>query len=230
MQQYQNLWGIINNKMKDIIIIGAGGCGREIKMLIDQMNAHTRQFNFLGYYDDREDRSALINGFPILGFIDELNDVKTDLCAVIAIGLPSLKKKLLDKINNPMINYPTLVHPGAIIGGDEVIIGEGCIICAGNIITVNITIGKFVMISSACTVGHDTVIEDYCSLMPAVSVSGEVTIGEGVYIGTGAKIINQLEVGKHTIIGAGAVVTQSLPSSCTAVGVPAKPIKFHQQQ
>ena len=76
-------------------------------------------------------------------------------------------------------------------------------------------------------VGHDSVIGDYSAFMPSVNISGEVTIGKGVYVGTGAKIINQLGIGEYTIVGAGAVVAKSLPAHCTAVGVPAKPIKFH---
>ena len=67
-----------------------------------------------------------------------------------------------------------------------------------------------------------------CSFMPAVNISGEVNIGEAVYVGTGAKIINRLEIGHDTVIGAGAVVAKSLPSKCTAVGIPAKPVKFHE--
>jgi serine acetyltransferase len=63
--------------------------------------------------------------------------------------------------------------------------------------------------------------------MPTVNISGEVVLGECVYVGTGAKIINQLEIGEGTIVGAGAVVAKTLPSNCTAVGIPAKPIKFH---
>jgi acetyltransferase-like isoleucine patch superfamily enzyme len=66
--------------------------------------------------------------------------------------------------------------------------------------------------------------------MPSVNISGEVEIGDGVYCGTGAKIINQLTIGEGTIIGAGAVVSKSLPSNCTAVGIPAKPIKFRYEQ
>lgn len=62
--------------------------------------------------------------------------------------------------------------------------------------------------------------------MPSVNISGEVTIGQGVYVGTGAKIINQLEIGDYTIVGAGAVVAKSLPAKCTVVGVPARVIKL----
>ena len=63
--------------------------------------------------------------------------------------------------------------------------------------------------------------------MPTVNISGEVLIGEGVYDGTGAKIINQLEVGEHIVVGGGAIVAKSLSANGTAVGIPAKPIKFH---
>lgn len=63
--------------------------------------------------------------------------------------------------------------------------------------------------------------------MPTVNISGEVIVNEAVYVGTGAKIINLLEIGENTIVGAGAVVSKSLPANCTAVGIPAKPIKFH---
>ncbi|MCQ2076712.1 MAG: hypothetical protein MJZ20_06735 [Bacteroidaceae bacterium] len=80
----------------------------------------------------------------------------------------------------------------------------------------------------ACTVGHDTVIGNHAAFMPSVNISGEVNVGECVYVGTGAKIINQIEIGQNTIIGAGAVVARSLPADCTAVGVPARVIKIKE--
>jgi serine acetyltransferase len=52
-------------------------------------------------------------------------------------------------------------------------------------------------------------------------------MGECVYIGTGAKIVNHVDIGEGTIVAAGAVVAKSLPANCTAVGIPAKPIKFN---
>jgi sugar O-acyltransferase (sialic acid O-acetyltransferase NeuD family) len=126
--------------------------------------------------------------------------------------------------------FPTLIHPSVILSDDLVSIAKGCIICAGTIITCNISIGKFVTINLLCTVGHDTVIEEFSSFMPSVNISGEVRIEKSVYVGTGAKIINQLTIGKYTIVGAGAVVSKSLPENCTAVGIPAKPIKFHSNE
>lgn len=214
--------------MKEIAIIGAGGFGKEVKMLIDNINKIEEQYKFVGYYDDGIEAGSMVNGFPVLGPVDHINLITKPLAIVVAIGNPALKYKLLQKIRSSQVSYPTLVHPSVIIGEDDVNIGEGCVICAGNFITVNIKIGNFVILNLACTVGHDTTIEDYCSFMPSVNVSGEVLIQEGVYVGTGAKIINLLTIGKWTTVGAGAVVAKSLPERCTAVGIPAKPIKFHE--
>lgn len=216
--------------MKKIVIIGAGGFGREVKIIIDDINKEKPQYNFLGYYDDNVEKGKIINGFPILGTIHELNNLTEETFVVLGIGEPKTKKNLMAQLNNNKLQFPTLIHPSCIISNDEVNIGKGVIICAGNIITCNIRIEDFVTINLMCTVGHDTTIKNYCSFMPSVNISGEVEVHESVYVGTGAKIINRLLIGKNTIVGAGAVVSKSLPENCTAVGIPAKPIKFHENE
>ncbi|NIF04299.1 acetyltransferase [Chryseobacterium sp. Tr-659] len=213
--------------MKKIAIIGAGGFGREVKMLIDHINQKEKEFEVLGFYDDKH-YDHDINGVPYLGKIEKINEVTDPLCIAVAIGDPKTKKKIIQGINNTNIEFPTLIHPSVIIGQDNTKIGKGNIICAGVIITVDIKIEDFVILNLSCTVGHDTVIKNYSSFMPTVNISGEVIINEAVYVGTGAKIINLLEIGENTIVGAGAVVYKSLPANCTAVGIPAKPIKFHE--
>jgi len=212
--------------MKKIIIFGAGGFGREVKMLIDQINANSLQWEFLGYVDEGKKAGDKINNYPILGGVDYINKLQQDTYLVFAIGDPATKAKLESYIKNPKISYGILIHPNVYIGKDDVHIGEGSIICAGNVITVNINVGRHVILNLCCTIGHDTAIQDYCSLMPGVNISGEVLVERLVYIGTGAKIINQLTIGMNSTIGAGAVVSKSLPSNCVAVGIPAKPIKY----
>lgn len=215
--------------MEKIAIFGAGGFGREVKTIIDTINKIEQKYKFIGFYDDGYSVGETSNGFPILGGIKEINDVKESLNVVIAIGDPSTKKKIISTINNANVNFPNIIHPSVMISEDFVEIGKGNIICGGTIITCNIEIKDFVILNLMCTVGHDTTIDNYSSFMPSVNISGEVYIKEGVYVGTGAKIINQLEIGEFTIIGAGAVVARSLPANCTAVGIPAKPIKFHNE-
>jgi sugar O-acyltransferase (sialic acid O-acetyltransferase NeuD family) len=211
--------------MKKIAIYGAGGFGREVLQLIEQINSNKSEWKFEGFFDDGISPGTLVNDFPVLGSMDAANSYSSELYLVIAVGNPLIKRKIVESINNPFIIYPSLIHPDVTIDKKWVALGKGIIITAGNIVTVNITIGDHVILNLQCTVGHDTVIHDYCSLMPGVRVSGEVVLHENVYIGTGASVINQVMVGRNTIIGAGAVVTKNIPSDCTAVGVPATPIK-----
>lgn len=215
--------------MKDIAIFGVGGFGREVLALIKDINKVEPTWNIVGFFDDGYEKGLIINGYPTLGTSADLNKWETPISVAISIGNPVIKKKILDKITNPLVDYPTLIHPTVWIGDSEFVeIGKGCIICAGNMITTNIKIEDFVILNLGCTVGHDTIIKKYSAFMPSVNISGEVIIDEGVYVGTGAKIINQLEIGDYTVVGAGAVVSKTLPSHCTAVGVPAKPIKYHK--
>lgn len=218
----------INKIMENIAIFGAGGFGREVKTIIDTLNKIEAKYNFVGFFDDGHKKGEIINGFPILGKLEDINSVTENLSIVLAIAHPQTKKNIIAQIDNPYITFPNIIHPSVLISDDFVKIGIGNIICAGTIITCNIQIKDFIILNLMCTVGHDTVIESYSSFMPSVNISGEVLIKEGVYVGTGAKIINQLEIGEYTTIGAGAVVAKTLPAHCTAVGIPAKPIKFHQ--
>lgn len=214
--------------MEEIIIIGAGGFGREVKMLIDQINFKEEKFKILGFIDDSINRGSIVNGIEVLGGISYLEGITTKVNLALAIGNPISRKEIFDKIcNNRNLFFPTLIHPGVIIGDDNVTIGLGCIICAGCILTVNIKIQNFVILNLATTVGHDSELMNFSSFMPSVNISGECRIEENVYVGTGAKIINKVNVGKNTIIGSGTVLTKSLPSNCTAVGIPAKIVKIN---
>ena len=210
--------------MKDIAIFGAGGFGREVLALIKDINLITPIWNIVGFFDDGYEEGKVFNGFPNLGGIEQLNQWKTPLSVAVAFGSPAIRRKIVEKIANPLVDYPSMIHPSAWIGDQEYVeIGKGCILCAGVMITTNVRIRDFVILNLQCTVGHDAVIEDYAALMPSVNVSGEVTIGPGVYVGTGAQISNQVSIGEDTVVGAGAVVVKNLPANCMAVGVPARP-------
>jgi len=212
-------------KAKEIAIVGCGGFGREVKMLIDQINKQNRIWSFIGFYDDGVEVGTAINGYKVLGRIDDLIALENEINVVLALGDPKVKEQIVNKIAiNNNIHFPTLIHPSVIIGEDDVEIGEGTIICAGCIITVQVSIGKHVILNLGCTVGHDSILRDFSSLMPSVNVSGEVVIEKNVFIGTGTKIINRKSIGENSIIGAGAVVSSNIPSNVTAVGIPAKPL------
>ena len=213
--------------MIDIVIIGAGGFGREVKCLIDFINntSNSKQYNILGFLDDGVPKGTKVHEYEVLGKVDSIFEMTIKPHVVMGIGTPQIKKALWGKLKD--FEFPSIVHPSVSLKGYNVNLGKGCIICQGVILTCDIEISDFVTINLGTTVGHDTKIFSFASFMPSVNISGEVIIEEGVYVGTGAKIINQLSIGSNTIVGAGAVVSKSLPKDCTAVGIPAKPIKFH---
>jgi sugar O-acyltransferase (sialic acid O-acetyltransferase NeuD family) len=213
--------------MKDIVIIGAGNFGKEVAQLITEINEDKKTWNLLGYIDEtRAKQNTAINNHVVLGDFSwfEKNS-PGKLWAVCAIGNPSDKFNLIKKASVYNINFANLIHPGVKIN-EFIELGSGCIICSNSFISVNTKIGNHVSINPGCGIGHDTVIEDYSSLYWNVTLSGNVCIHEGCEIGSNAVVIPKRTVGRWSIIGAGAVVNQDLPDSCTAVGVPARPIKF----
>lgn len=212
--------------MKDIVIIGSGGFGREVAWLIEDINEQKEEWNLLGFVDD--DSSKLgenINGYNVIGNVEWLK--KQELYVVNAIGDPRTKKGIIESLRNSKNTYPILIHP-SVINSSRNEIGEGTVICAGSILTVNVTVGNHVIINLDCTIGHDANIGDYSTILPSVNVSGFVKTEECVSVGTGSAIIQGVSIGRNTVVGAGAVIVKDLPANCTAVGSPAKPIKFHE--
>jgi sugar O-acyltransferase (sialic acid O-acetyltransferase NeuD family) len=209
--------------MKKIAIIGAGGFGREVKMLIDQININDQEYEILGFYDDAIAKGLIVNGYKVHGIINELLRIEYQLSVVIAIANPAIKKYIYTHLSdNPNLIFPTLIHPNVLLGSDNVTIGMGCIICALNIITINVTIGNFVTLNFKCSVAHDTIIGDFCSVMPGVCISGDVTLKDLVYIGTGASITNLITVGYASTVGAGVTVSKNLLDNSKLIGVPPK--------
>lgn len=211
--------------MLDLVVFGAGGMGRELMWQLEE----TGGYNLLGFADDSSEiQGKTVNGYPVLGGSDWLCSRQEKTAVAIAVANTKVRKKIAEKLKaNGNICFPNIIAPDAKIS-PLVEMGEGCIICFGNIITVNIKIGDFFLSNRSNNIGHDCLIGDYVTLNTMVSVSGNVTIGNGCDIGTGTSIIQGKTIGENTIVGAGAVVIRDLPSDCTAVGVPAAVIKKAQ--
>jgi serine acetyltransferase len=127
------------------------------------------------------------------------------------------------------VEFETFIHPRT-ERSRWIQVGIGTVICAGNILTTNITLGRHVQINIDCTIGHDVIMGDYATLAPGVHISGCVHLGQRVYVGTGAVIINgtqeqPITIGDDVVIGASACVTRSVPPDLTVIGVPARPLR-----
>ncbi|MDT8372172.1 MAG: acetyltransferase [Gammaproteobacteria bacterium] len=210
---------------KPIVIFGSGGLGREVLQLIRDINALQPTWTCLGFLvDSRFASQSIVQGIPVLGGIEWL-DANADVAVVVAIGSSAERLRITNRIRSRCQNsFATLVHPLAWIG-ENVVIGDGSIICAGALITTDIKIHEHVQVNIGSTIGHDAVLGDFVSLNPSVNVSGSVTLMEGVEIGTGSVIIPGCVVGEWSIVGAGSVVTKRIKENSTAVGAPARVIK-----
>ncbi len=212
----------------DLVVYGAGGFGREVMWMIESSLNYSEKYNILGFVDDSNElKNAVINSKRIIGDTTWLISRQEKIAVVIAIGNSIIRKNIYNKLkDNSHIIFPNIIADDVKIS-DYVKLGQGCIICFSNIITVNIDIGDFLISNLDCTIGHDSKIGDFVTINPSVNVSGNVTIGDCVNIGTGTNVIQNKSIGDNSIIGAGAVVAKDIPADCTAVGVPAKPIKFN---
>lgn len=215
--------------MNKIVIYGSGGFAREVVHLIEDINEQEETWEVLGYIDDNaENHGEVINDLPVLGGFDWIKE-QDSIAVAMGIGSPNAKKAIVKTLNElSNVTYPNLIHPSVKFSRFNTI-GKGNVICEGNILTTNIDIKDFVTINLNCTIGHDTLIGSYTTILPNASVSGNVVFEERVDFGTNATIIQGIKVGEGTIVGAGAVVVKDLPANCTAVGMPAKPIKFHEE-
>ena len=214
--------------IKKIALYGGGGFGREVAWLIQSCGSLDSSFEVACFIDDdTSKRGTEINGFVVMD-LEKARRVFPEAYIVCVVGNPQTRQKLIEKASKTGFGFETIVHPGT-EKSKWIDIGIGTIICAGNILTTNITIGRHVHINLDCTIGHDVVLDDFTTIAPGVHISGWVHCGKRVYIGTGAVIVNGTEehpikIGNDVTIGAGACVTKSVMTGTTVVGIPAKPL------
>lgn len=195
--------------MKDIVIIGAGGIGREVAWIIEEINEVKPTWNIVGFVDENSEmHGKVVNRYKVLGGLDDLDKLELKPYVVVSIANCSVKRDIVTRLEG-RFDFATIVYPTVKIS-EFTEIGQGTIIYPGVILTVNTKIGNHVIISGNCGVGHDTVIGDYSSVLWGSNFSGYDVVGEACFIGVGTSVIQGISIESEGRVDAATVVSENI--------------------
>ena len=196
-------------------VFGAGNFGRETCDAITECGLTVSGF-LTDVTPEREVRA------PVVHF--DGSRAPSNSSIVIAVADPKGRADIVRRLNECGWNYGNVVHPRAAFGSG-VSLGEGSIVLALSYVSTDARIERHVHINYGVTFGHDSIAEDFVTVLPNSTVGGGVRLCAGSTVGSGAVILPGLRIGERSIVGAGAVVTRDVPANCVVVGVPARPVR-----
>lgn len=207
--------------MKQLLIIGARGWGREVYNMLPGCLGYQTEFEVKGFLDDKKDALDGMEGYPeIISSVEDYFPQDNDVF-VCALGDVHWKKHYADIILSRKGCFIKIIHKTASIGRNTKL-GKGCIITESVGISCDVSIGDFVTFQAYSIVGHDAQIGDFCHLGCRSFMGGCSVIGNETTIQTSSIIIPHVKVGNNSMIGAGAVVIKKVKDGDTVYGNPAK--------
>jgi acetyltransferase EpsM len=202
-----------------IVLIGQGGHSKVIRDMV----LENKEYQLVGYLDDKFEELTISDQMclgPISAAHEIIKYIK-EIKFMIAIGNNIIRKLIFERLGLDHKHYATIIQKNAVVSRSAKI-GYGTVVMANAVINADAQIGYHAIINTGSVVEHDNRLGDFVHISPRATLTGSVSIGDGAHIGAGATVIPNVQVGKWTVIGAGATVIHDIPSSCTAVGTPAK--------
>lgn len=211
----------------DLVLIGAGGFGRETAQAVLALNAAGAAWRLLGYLDDDPARHGLvIDGTTVLGGTDLIADLP-DASIVVCTGRPGnyvSRFRIVTGLGLPPERYATIVHPSAAVSPSSSV-GPGSVLLAQVTLTAAVTVGAHVAVMPHVTLTHDDVVADFATIASGVCLGGGVRVERCAYLGAGALVGENRTVGALSLVGMGAVVTHDVPAQEVWAGVPARRLR-----
>jgi len=210
--------------MKDIIIVGASGFGREVLRLIEDINQSGKKWIIKGFIDDNPNALYGVEcEYSVIGSIQDWNPSENEEFAC-ALAFPEVKRRVVDSLKTRGAVFATLIHPAALVNPHSTIL-EGAVITTNCSISDNATIGRFATILGS-GVAHDASVGDYSTLSGRCALNGHVQCGSMVYMGCGVLVAPSKKIGDGATVGIGSVVISNVKAGTKVFGNPAKRMDF----
>jgi len=211
--------------MRNLIIVGARGFGREVCSLAKSCIGYNSEFIIKGFLDDKDDA---LNGFetypPILGSCEQykIEDNDVFVCALGAVEWKTFYTQIILEKGGLFIN---LIHPLASIQ-EGARVGSGVIICQGAFISNDVTIGDFVTIMNNVVLGHDCSVGSYSHIGPFSFMGGFSSIDSEVTLNVRSTVLANIKISRKASVGASSLVIKNVKENTTVFGIPARVLKF----
>lgn len=211
--------------MKNLLIIGAGGCGREVLQWAKDINKVIPRWNIKGFLDDD---LTVLDGLQcdikILSTIDEYA-ITSDDEFICSIGNSKIRKNIIERMKGKGAVFTNLIHPTAIIAESSKL-GEAIILYPFSLISDNTEIGNGCIINMYSSIAHDSVVGEYCTISAHCDVTGMCKLGRNVFMGSTSNMIPGVSIGDDVFICAGSTVMSNLKNQSKVLGVPARKVAF----
>jgi sugar O-acyltransferase (sialic acid O-acetyltransferase NeuD family) len=205
--------------MKNIIIVGAGGFGREVyQWALDSFDE--KEYKIKGFLsNNKKDLDGFDIPCKVIGNEDNYN-IEDEDRFVIAIGNVDIKRRVIKKLKDKKAKFVNLIHPTSKVSNSKM--GEGIIICPYCIVTDSSVINDFVTLNVYSCCAHDAKIGKYSILSPYSTLTGGSSVGKSVFMATRATIAPNKNVGDNSVVGAHSLVLNDVPCDSKVLGISKK--------
>lgn len=209
--------------MKPILIYGAGGFGKEVACLINEINEIEPTWDILGYIDDGLNPGTEIKYGSVLGGLDYLNQYPSEIAVVFSIANAIILEKVVYKILNPLVYFPNIVSPGVkFYDAPSFQIGRGNVISNGCRFSCDIILGDFNLFNGFVALGHDVNIGNFNIFSPSARLSGSVLVGDKNFFGVNSIVLQGIKIGNNTKVGVMSVLMKDTKDGYLYFGNPAR--------
>lgn len=209
--------------MQRLIIVGAGGLGREVFSWASHHPDCGKVWSIAGFIDDNP--NALDNFRYPVKVINSISNYipSADDVLVCGIGDPAIKRLVCERLIAHSAKFISLIHP-TVVMGMNVNLAKGVVICPHVTLTADIQVGTFSLINCHSSAGHDVDIGAWSTISGHCDVTGGCKIGEGAFLASGVRLLPGKTVGSNAYVGAASVVIKSVQSEDRVFGNPARSI------